>query len=101
MNFSNVKQALELKKKLDQMQKELAKIVIEADAGHGAVKVSVNGQQKLLSVKITPEAIDPNKAQHLEEMIVKAVNDAVEKSQKAGAKQVAGMTGGFKIPGLT
>lgn len=101
MNFSNVKQALELKKKLDQMQKELAKIVVDADAGHGAVKVTVNGQQKLLSVKISPEAIDPNKIQRLEEWIVKAVNEAVEESQKAGAKQVAGMTGGFKIPGLT
>lgn len=101
MNFSNVKQALELKKKLDQMQKELAKIVVDADAGHGAVKVTVNGQQKLLSVKISPEAIDPNKIQRLEEWIVKAVNEAVEESQKTGAKQVAGMTGGFKIPGLT
>ena len=101
MNFSNVKQALELKKKLDQMQKELAKIVVEADAGHGAVKVSVNGQQKLLSVRISPEAIDPNKVQKLEEWIVKAVNDAVEKSQKEGAKQVASLTGGLKIPGLT
>ena len=80
MNFSNVKQALELKKKLDQMQKELAKIICEADAGHGAVKVTVNGQQKLLSVKISPEAIDPNKVQKLEEWIVKAVNEAVEKS---------------------
>ncbi len=101
MNFSNVKQALELKKKLDQMQKELAKIICEADAGHGAVKVCVNGQQKLLSVKISPEAIDPNKMQKLEEMIVKAVNEAVEKSQKEGAKQVASLTGGLKIPGLT
>jgi DNA-binding YbaB/EbfC family protein len=101
MNFSNVKQALELKKKLDQMQKELAKIVVEADAGHGAVKVSVNGQQKLLSVKISPEAADPNKVQRLEEWVVKAVNEAVEKSQKEGAKQVASLTGGLKIPGLT
>jgi DNA-binding YbaB/EbfC family protein len=101
MNFSNVKQALELKKKLDQMQKELAKIVVEADAGHGAVKVSVNGQQKLLSVIISPQAIDPDKVQKLEEWIVKAVNEAVEKSQKEGAKQVATLTGGLKIPGLT
>jgi DNA-binding YbaB/EbfC family protein len=101
MNFSNVKQALELKKKLDQMQKELAKIVVDADAGHGAVKVSVNGQQKLLSVKISPEAVDANKVQKLEEWIVKAVNEAVEKSQKEGAKQVASLTGGLKIPGLT
>lgn len=100
MNFSNVKQALEIKKKVDQLQKELAKITVEADAGHGAVKVVMNGQQKLISVKITPEALDAAKAQRLEENIVKAVNDAVEKSQKAGAKQLASLTGGLKIPGL-
>lgn len=100
MNFSNIKQALEVKKKVDQMQKELAKIVIESDAGHGTVKVSMNGQQKLVSVKIAPEAIDASRIQRLEELIVKAVNDAVEKSQKAGAKQLSTMTGGLKIPGI-
>ena len=101
MNLSNLKQAMELKKKLEQVQKELSKTVVEADAGHGAVKVSANGQQRVLSVKISPEAIDPSKPQKLEEMVVKAVNDALEKSQKAAAKQLSGLTGGLKIPGLT
>lgn len=100
MNLSNIKQALELKKKLDQAQKELSKIVVEADAGRGAVKVSMNGQQKVLSVKISPEAIDPAKPQRLEELVAKAVNEAIEQSQKAAAKQLAGLTGGLKIPGL-
>ncbi len=100
MNLSNVKQALEIKKKVDQLQKELAKITVESDAGHGAVKVTMNGQQKLVSVKIAPEALDASKIQKLEENIVKAVNDAVEKSQKAGAKQLSTLTGGLKIPGL-
>jgi len=96
-----INQMRELKAQADAMQKQLNAVVVEADAGHGAVKVSVNGQQKLLSVKISPEAIDPNKVQKLEEWIVKAVNEAVEKSQKEGAKQVASLTGGLKIPGLT
>ena len=101
MNLSNIRQAMELKKKYDQLQKELDKIVVEADAGHDAVKVSMNGQQKVLSIKISPEAIDPAKPQRLEELVVKAVNDALEKSQKAAAKQLTGLTGGLKIPGLT
>lgn len=100
MNLPNIKQALELKKKLDQAQKELSKIVVEADAGRGAVKVSMNGQQKVLSVKISPEAINPAKPQLLEELVEKAVNEALEKSQKAAAKQLYNLTGGLKIPGL-
>ena len=101
MNLPNIKQALELKKKLDQAQKELSKIVVEADAGRGAVKICMNGQQKVLSVKISPEAIDPAKPQRLEELVEKAFNEALEKSQKAAAKQLYSLTGGLKIPGLT
>jgi DNA-binding YbaB/EbfC family protein len=101
MNFSMLKQAQELKKKLDQAQKELDKMLVEADSGHGAVKITANGQQKILSVKIEPKAIDPNKPERLEELVTKAVNEAIEKSKKAAAKQLSGLTGGLKIPGLT
>lgn len=101
MNLSMLRQAQELKSKLDKAQKELKNTVVEADAGRGAVKVSMNGQQKVLSVKISPEAIDPNKPQRLEELVLRAVNDAVDKSQKEAAKQLKGLAGGLKIPGLT
>ena len=101
MNFSMLKQAQELKSKLDKAQKELANTVIEADAGKGAVKVTITGQQKILSIKISPEVIDPNKAEHLEQLVLKAINEAAAKSQKLAAKQLRGLTGGLKIPGLT
>ena len=65
MNFSMLKQAQELKSKLDKAQKELSKVVVEADSGKGAVRVTINGQQKILSIKISPKVIDPNKAEHL------------------------------------
>ena len=101
MNFSMLKQAQELKSKLDKAQKELAKTVIEADSGKGAVKVTINGQQKILSIKISPDVIDPDKPENLEKLILKAISDATEKSQKVAAKQLRGLTGGLKIPGLT
>ncbi len=101
MNFSALKQARELKAKLDKVQKELSNIVVEADSGKGAVKVTMNGQQKVLAVKISPQVIDPAKPEHLEELVVKAVNEARDKSQKQAAKQLSGLTGGLKIPGLT
>ena len=101
MNLSMLKQAQELKAKLDKAQKELSKTIIEADAGRGAVKVTINGQQKILSIKIAPEVIDPKKAENLERLILKAISEATDKSQKVAAKQLRGITGGLKIPGLT
>ena len=101
MNFSMLKQAQELKSKLDKAQKELSNTIVEADSGKGAVKVTINGQQKILSIKISPKVIDPNNAELLEELVLKAVSEAIAKSQKLAAKQLGGLTGGLKIPGLT
>ena len=100
MSLSNMKQAMELKSKLDKAQKELSNTVVEASAGKGAVRVAMDGQQKLKSVQISPEVIDPEKAELLEELVAKAVNEALAKSQKAAAKQLRELTGGLKIPGL-
>ena len=101
MNLSMLNQARELKAKMEKMQKELEDTVVEADSGHGAVKVTANCQQKLLSVKIAPKAIDPNKPEQLEELVLKAVNEALNRSQKIASKKLGSLTGGFKIPGLT
>ena len=101
MNFSMIKQAQEIKSKLDKAQKELGDTIIEAESGKGAIKVTINGQQKILSIKISPKVIDPNKAEYLEELVLKALTEANAKSQKLAAKQLKGLTGGFKIPGLT
>ncbi len=101
MNLSMLNQARELKAKLEKAQKELENMVVEADSGHEAVKVTISGKQKILSVKIAPKAIDPNKPAQLEELVLKAVNEAINKSQKLAEKQMSKLTGGFKIPGLT
>ena len=101
MNFDILKKAQELKSKLDKAQKELSNTIIEADSGRGAVKVTINGQQKILSIKISPEVIDPKKAEQLEKLVLKAISEATDKSQKVAAKQLKGLTGGLKIPGLT
>lgn len=98
MDFSKVKQAMELKQQLDKIQKELAKIVVEAE--RGSVKVTANGQQKLISITINPEAVNPAKTKQLEENILKTINDAMEKAKKESSKQMAGMMGGMGLPGL-
>ena len=101
MSFSMLNQARELKAKLDKAQKDLNSTIVEAESGKGAVKVTINGQQKIQSIKISPEVIDPDKAARLEELVLKAVSEAINKSQKQAAKQLKGLTGGLKIPGLT
>ena len=101
MNLSMLNQARELKSKLDKAQKELGNTIVEAESGKGAVKVIINGQQKIQSIKISPEVIDPDKAKQLEDLVLKAVSEAIAKSQKLAATQLKGLTGGLKIPGLT
>ncbi len=100
MNFSMLNQARELKSKLDKAQKELTNTIVEVESGKGAVKVTIDGRQKIQLIKISPEVIDPDKAEHLEELVFKAVSDAIAKSQKLAAEQLKGLTGGLKIPGL-
>ncbi len=101
MNLSTMKQAWELKAKLEKAQQELGNTILEAESGKGAVKVTINGQQKIQSIKISPKVIDPDKAEQLEELVLKAVSEAISKSRKLTAKRLSGLTGGLKIPGLT
>ena len=101
MNLSMIKQALELRSKLEKTQKELAKMTVEAESGDGAVKVKASGRQKILSIKISPDAINPNKSTQLEKLVLKAVTDALDKSKKLADKHLSKLTGGIKIPGIT
>ncbi len=94
-----LKQMRELKAQAEAMQKQLSAIVVEADSGHGAVKVTINGAQKILSVKIDPKAMDANKPEKLENLVVQAINDGIVKAQKTAAKQMMA-SGNFKMPGM-
>lgn len=94
-----MKQMRELKAQADAMQKKLSAIVVDADAGHGAVKITINGSQKVLAVKIDPKAMDPNKPDKLEKLVLEAINDGIVKAQKTAAKEMMA-SGDFKLPGL-
>ncbi len=100
MNLSMLNQARKLKSMLDKAKKELSNITLEVSSGKNAVKVTINGQQQIQSIKISPEVIDPNKPELLEKLVLKAVSEAITKSQKLATKQLGKLTGGLKIPGL-
>ncbi len=100
MNLSMLNQARELKSKLDKAQKELSNTTLKVSSGKGAVKVTINGQQSKQSIKISPDVINPDKPELLEKLVLKSVSEAISKSQKVADKQLKGLTGGLKIPGL-
>jgi DNA-binding YbaB/EbfC family protein len=89
-----------LQQKMTQAQEALASQVVEVSSGGGAVTVSVNGQQKIQSIKISPEAISAGDAEMLQDLILAAVNEAIDKSQELAASQMSAVTGSLKLPGL-
>ena len=101
MNRSIMRQAQELQAKLAKAQQELSNTTIEASSGGGAVKVTIDGQQNIQSVKISPEVINPEDVELLEDLVLTAVREAIAKSQEAATQRLGGLTGGLKIPGLT
>ena len=101
MNKFIMRQAQELQAKLAKAQQELSNTTIEASSGGGAVRVTIDGQQKLQSVKISPEVVNPEDVELLEDLVLTAVREAIAKSQEAAAERLGGLTGGLKIPGLT
>jgi len=100
MNKFMMQQAQKLQAQLLKAQEELANLTVEASSGGGAVKVVMNGQQQIQSVKISPEVVNPADVEMLEDMVLTAVREAGVKAQEAAAKKMGGLTGGLKIPGL-
>jgi DNA-binding YbaB/EbfC family protein len=101
VNRRMMQQAQELQARLAKAQKELAEATVEATAGGGAVTVTITGQQEVKSIKIDPEAINPDDVEMLEDLVLAAVNEALTKSQELAAERMSKVTGGLKIPGLT
>ena len=96
----SMKMFRQFQKQMEKVQEELKAMTVEATAGGGAVKVVATGDQRVVSIDIDPAVIDPEDAEFLSEMILVAVNDAMEQSQELAKSKLGGLTGGLKIPGL-
>ena len=96
----SMKMFRQFQKQMEKVQDELKQMTVEATAGGGAVKVVATGDQRVVSIDIDPSVIDPEDAEFLSEMILVAVNDAIEQSQELAKSKLGGLTGGLKIPGL-
>ncbi len=94
-----LKQAQKMQKAMEAVQAELESVAIEGSAAGGAVKVTVNGQGALKSIKIDPDFLKED-VESVEASIVAAVENAVEKAKAESQEQMNKVTGGFSIPGL-
>ncbi|MBU8849461.1 MAG: YbaB/EbfC family nucleoid-associated protein [Desulfobacterales bacterium] len=97
---SMMKQAQKLQKKMLQTQAELATKTIETSSGGGMVKVIANGAQKIESIVLEKEVVDPEDVEMLQDLVLAAVNDALNKSQEMVSSEMGKLTGGLNIPGL-
>jgi hypothetical protein len=84
----------------ERMQKQMAELKVEATAGGGMVTVTMNGAKQVLALKIDPEAVSKDDVEMLQDLILAAINDAQRKADEAMQKQMSGMLGGLKIPGM-
>ena len=86
--------------KVKKIQKELQKQIIEVEQGDGAVRVEVNGEQKIKKIHIDPEMVDLDDIAQLERWIEDAVKDAIQQSQKIAAEKMQPMMGALGNLGL-
>ncbi|MBQ9424257.1 MAG: YbaB/EbfC family nucleoid-associated protein [Pyramidobacter sp.] len=93
-----LKQAQAMQAKMMQAQEELKQARVEGSAGGGMVSATVNGQGELVSVKLTPEVVNPDDIEMLEDLILAAVSDAANKAREMMESRMGALTGSMKLP---
>ncbi len=95
-----MKQAQKLQSKMLEMQAELGNRTVSAQAGGGMVEAVVNGRQELVSLRIDKEVATPDDVDMLQDLILAAVNEALNRAREMMAQEMSKLTGGLQIPGM-
>ncbi len=93
-------QIQKLQQDIAKAQEALAEETVEVTAGGGAITIVITGNQRVKSIKLQPDVVDPTDVEMLQDLLVAAVNEAIERSQTHAAQKLQGLTGGLGIPGL-
>jgi DNA-binding YbaB/EbfC family protein len=101
MNMNNLmKQAQKMQKQMAEMQENLAEKTLEVSSGGGAVKVKINGEKQILDLTISPDAVDPDDVEMLQDLVRTAVNEAIRQMDESVNSQMSQITGGMNLPGM-
>ena len=95
-----IKQAQKMQEQMMKMQEEMETKTYEAAAGGGAVKVVIDGKREIKEVILSPEVVDPDDIEMLQDLIIAAVNEGLRKVDEESSAQLGSITGGLNIPGL-
>ena len=99
--FGNImKEAQKLQAQMEQLQAEAGNKKVEATAGGGMITAVVSGRLDLVSLKIDPSVVDPKDVAMLQDLVVAAVNQALQKAKAMAQGELAKATGGLSIPGM-
>ena len=100
-NMNNmIKQAQKMQEEMLKAQEQLNEQEFEASVGGGAISVKANGKKEIIELTISPDAVDPDDVEMLQDMIMSAVNEALRKADEEAAQSLGSITGGMSIPGL-
>lgn len=93
-----MKKVQKLQAEMTKLQEELKQRTLEVTTGGGAVKVVINGEKQLQQLVISPEAVDPEDVEMLQDLVMSAVNEAIKKVDDMMAQEMGKLTGGLGLP---
>ena len=100
MNRKMLRQAKQLQQQMMKIQQELEESTVEATAGGGAVTAVVSGRLRVESLTIDPDAVSPDDVEMLQDLVMAATNEGLQKAQDMASSRMGAITGGLNIPGL-
>ncbi len=95
-----LKQVQKMQEDMANLQADLDEREFTATAGGGMISVTVNGKHEVKELKISPDAIDPEEPEMLEDLITVALNEAISNATKTSEEEMGAITGGLNIPGM-